>query len=147
MGCTNNKNVLTNSINNVPDNNKIDFNFDKNGVEIDLSNNPTEYENFIKFCADNTFPNLEYLNLSNNNITDISELRVLKAPQLKKLDLRNNKLKNINILMELNYPLEELHLEGNDIDSIEFEQPFFQKLKNNEIIRKQMMSAVSTLKT
>ena len=147
MGCTNNKNVLTNSINNVPNNDKTVFNFDKNGVEIDLSNNPTEYENFIKFCADNTFPNLEYLNLSNNNITDISELRVLKAPQLKKLDLRNNKLKNINILMELNYPLEELHLEGNDIDSIEFEQPFFKKLKNNEIIRKQMMSAVSTLKT
>ena len=147
MGCTTNKNALTNSTNNIPDNDKTVFNFDKNEVEIDLSNNPTEYKNFIKFCADNTFPNLEYLNLSNNNITDLSELRVLKAPQLKKLDLSNNKLNNINILMELKYPLEELDLEGNDIDSSEFDHPFFKKFKNNEIIRKQMMSAVSTLKT
>ena len=160
MGCSSNKNTITNTI--IQTNNyKFALNFNKDEVEIDLSNKPDEYKNFIKFCANNTFPKLEYLNLSKNNLTDLSELKVLKSPRLKKLDLSNNKLNDIDCLKELNFPVEELYIEGNDINSIELEQPFLKKLKkfrfgnnmnytekNNAIIKEQLAdNVISTLQT
>ena len=159
MGCSSNKNTLTNTIVKT-DNCKFVQNFDKDAVEVDLGNKPNEYKDFIKFCTNNEFKKLEYLNLSKNNISDLSELRVLKAPRLKKLDLSNNQLNDIDDLKNLNFPLEELYIEGNNINSIEFDEPFLKKLKklkfgnninytekNNEIIEKQLDNVISTLQT
>ena len=58
------------------------------------------------------------MNLSNNNLSDITELKNLVAPKLRILDLSNNNIENIDVFKELNFPLEELYLNGNKIEQI-----------------------------
>ena len=66
------------------------------------------------------FPLLEDLNLSNNNLSNISGLKELKAPKLRILNLNNNGISNLDIFRQLTFPLEELYLEGNNIKILEF---------------------------
>ena len=102
MDCSSNKDVLTNTIKIGPKLSKVRTNndkyvicFDSNMVNLYLCNNSNEYNDFIKFCEQNPFPKFEYLNLSNNNLEGLSDLRVLVSPQLKNLDLSYNRLQNI----------------------------------------------------
>ena len=112
---------------------KNDINYcvnNTNDSELDLKGKLNTLENFKIFC-NNKFPNLENLNLSSNNLTDISELKKLEAPKLKILDLRDNSIQNIDIFKELDFPLEELYLEGNGINNIEIfiNAPILKNLK------------------
>ena len=112
---------------------KNDINYcvnNTNDSELDLKGKLNTLENFKIFC-NNKFPNLENLNLSSNNLTDISELKKLKAPKLKILDLSDNSIQNIDIFKELDFPLEELYLEGNGINNIEIfiNAPILKNLK------------------
>lgn len=45
------------------------------------------------FCADDMFPNLKWLDVSNNKIT---EMPGLKLPKLEYLDIGYNKLEKVN---------------------------------------------------
>ena len=101
MGCSSCKNIST--INNKKDT----FNIKKDKINykiisnlkipkdidrLDLSyklKNISDYYSFIRM----DLPLLENLNLSNNNLSNISGLKELKAPKLKVLDLSNNTLR------------------------------------------------------
>lgn len=61
------------------------------------------------------FTNLEYLDIGNNNITDISSLSTLK--ELTNLEASNNKITDISPLNSLT-KLETLYLENNNISDI-----------------------------
>ncbi|MFU0550338.1 leucine-rich repeat domain-containing protein, partial [Gardnerella pickettii] len=79
--------------------------------KLDLENWKIDDVRFLKY-----FPNLEDLNLSENTISDISQLPSLK--NLKKLDLRRN---NISIIPVLNgLPnLESLDISENKISNVD----------------------------
>ena len=152
MGCSSDKNDLTKSIkysskssNSKTHNDKSIISFDINAVSLDLSNNLNVYNNFIRFCEKNSFPELKNLNLSNNNLEDLSDLRALIAPKLEQLDLSYNKLQNIDILEELNFALKNINLEGNYSLSIKADDPFFENInlgidKDNSAIIKQQLN-------
>ena len=98
--------------------------------QIDLTSKLTNEED-LKQLLKKKYPNLEYLNLSRNNLTDLSFLKDLKAPKLKKLDLSFNKIERLDVFMELNFPLEELYIQENDLHyyTALIEAPILQKLK------------------
>ena len=102
----------------------------ENIKKLDLSSKVSNYEDLKQLCL-KKYPNLEYLNLSRNNITDLSFLKDLKAPNLKKLDLSFNKIQRLDAFMELNFPLEELYIQENDLHyyTAIIEAPILQKLK------------------
>ena len=124
MGCSGCKNIETININTTKNDNKIEsinnnFIFDnpKEIIILDLKGKFKGNSNFVSFCQNN-FPNLENLNLSNNNLSDISELKNLTAPKLRILDLSNNNIEDIKVFKEVDFVLEELNLKGNPINQI-----------------------------
>ena len=90
---------------------------DKNANVLDLKNKLKNKSEFSYFC-NKQFPNLENLNLSNNNLSDISELKKLLVPNLKILDLSGNQIEDLEVFRELNFKLEELYLKGNSIKNL-----------------------------
>jgi Leucine-rich repeat (LRR) protein len=82
-------------------------------------------EDLSELC-NKKFKKLKELNLSKNDLIDISFLKELNAPKLKKIDLSFNQIKNIiddkNFSKYYNFPqLEELNLSNNNlIDIYEF---------------------------
>ena len=79
-------------------------------------------EDLFELC-NNNFRKLEELNLSKNDLIDISPLKELNAPQLKKIDLSHNKIENVagttNPFKDYNFPqLEELNLSYNNLTNI-----------------------------
>ncbi len=65
------------------------------------------------------FPNLQSLSLDGNNITDPSPLSKVNFPLLQGLFLFNNKIENINFLEKVNFPeLQSLYLYNNKIKDI-----------------------------
>lgn len=66
------------------------------------------------------YPNIEKLNISDNNITDISILNKCRFKELKHFDLSNNKISDITVLKEFKFQkLNELYLNQNKISNIE----------------------------
>ena len=114
----------------ISNNNKLNIN--TNDVDLDLKNKLKEKSDFLYFCNLN-YPNLENLNLTQNNLSDISGLKKLNAPKLKILDLSNNNITNLEVFKELNFQLEELYLEKNqnEIENLEIflKAPCFENLK------------------
>ena len=78
------------------------------------------------------FYNLTKLDLENNNIENINNLKNFRLDNLNTLVLFNNKIKDINILSELNMnEIIDLELEKNSITSIDiFEKCKFKYLTN-----------------
>ena len=72
---------------------------------------------FSDFCFLN-LKEITILNLSNNNIDDITVLKNFRGPKLEELDLSYNSIRDINIFQELKYPLKELDLRYNLIIDI-----------------------------
>ena len=87
-------------------------------VDLNLSYN--KFTNLQIFNKENIFNNLNILNLSHNNIEEITLLMSGKYPNLKKLNLSHNKIKSIKCLENLlNFnKLEELDLSYNNIKEI-----------------------------
>jgi len=79
-------------------------------------------EDFSELC-NIQFKKLKELNLSNNDLIDISPLKDLKAPKLKKIDLSHNQIRiisdNNNSSKYYDFPqLEELNLSYNNLTNI-----------------------------
>ena len=63
-------------------------------------------EGFNQFCSifcSIKLNFIEFLYLSNNNISDITELKNFKTPKLKNLDLSCNSIKNIDIFQKIRF--------------------------------------------
>lgn len=96
-------------------------------------------EGFISFCK-LLIPDIQYLCLSKNNISNINFFINFKAPSLVKLDLSDNIIQKIDILGKVSYPLKNLDLSNNKIKDINifkkesiFKNLQFLLLKNNNI--------------
>ena len=90
----------------------------ENNYEINLKGSlKTKYSSLEEFC-NNEFSELENLNLSSNDISDISPLKNLKSPKLRILDLSDNNIKNLDIFRELQFNLEALYIKGNQIEDL-----------------------------
>ena len=76
-----------------------------------------KYSSLEEFC-NKEFSELENLNLSCNDISDISALKNLKSPNLRILDLSDNNIKNLDIFRELQFNLEALYIKGNQIEDL-----------------------------
>ena len=71
---------------------KLTMNMTGEEIKIDLNNkNIGNIELNLLSCIE--FKNLEVMNLSHNNISDIESLKDFYFPKLKKLDLSSNKIK------------------------------------------------------
>lgn len=109
--------------------------------ELDLNNRAID-DKALKMLSKVIFKNLEYLNLSNNKISNIEELENFQTPQLKIINLSKNEIRNINPLKKFsqNVPkLEEINLDDNKIRNIDvLKENIFPKLQrislqNNDI--------------
>ena len=94
----------------------------------------------LKDLCELEFYDLEILNLSSNNLSDITYLENAKYPKLRELFLFFNKIKDINVLEKVNFPsLTKLGLSDNYITDIKVLEkvkfPFLEKLSlsNNRI--------------
>lgn len=66
------------------------------------------------------YPNLEKLNISNNNISDISTLEKCSFKELKEFNLSINKIQNIDIFKKFSFQkLNELYMDQNQISNLE----------------------------
>ena len=94
----------------------------------------------LKDLCELEFYDLETLNLSSNNLSDITYLENAKFPKLRELFLFFNKIKDINVLEKVNFPsLTKLGLSDNYITEIKVLEkvnfPYLEKLalSNNRI--------------
>ena len=95
----------------------LKFGVELKGNEIKINLNGKNIGNieFNLFTA-LEFKNLEEIDLSNNNISNIEALKDFSAPKLKKIDLSFNKISNIKVLKELSQDkkdLENINLRNN----------------------------------
>lgn len=81
-------------------NSKLQVDLKGDEKEINLSGREIAPNDF-KLLSLIAFPNLEVINLSNNNISDISLLNNFKLTEIKAIDLSYNKIKYINFLQNL----------------------------------------------
>ena len=73
----------------------------------------------LKDLCELEFYDLEMLNLSSNNLSDITYLGNAKFPKLRELNLFSNKIKDISVLEKVKFPfLTKLVLSYNDITDI-----------------------------
>ena len=107
-------------------NKSFNCNIKSNDKKINLKNKEIGDFGFQLLCKLN-LEELEQLILSNNNISNIDDLKFLTSRKLKKLNLGHNNIRNVNIFQNINFPLEELDLSSNRIDNINV----FENLKNN----------------
>ena len=80
---------------------KYNANLNFSNEEINLSN-INFGQNGFELLTQISFHNIIKLNLENNNIQNINNLKNLKLDNLQSLELYNNKIKEINILSKLN---------------------------------------------
>ena len=75
--------------------------------------------------------NLNYLNLSYNDINDINILINIPFSNLEKLDLNGNNINDIEPLLKMPITdLKELYIKNNKIENNEFNQNAFEEIKN-----------------
>ena len=127
---------------------KYNANLNFSNEEINLSN-INFGQNGFELLTQISFHNIIKLNLENNNIQNINNLKNLKLDNLQSLELYNNKIKEINILSKLNMnKIIDLDLEKNNIESIDilqkcnFEFLNFLGLSNNPIRDIKVLSKV-----
>ena len=123
-------------------NNKLNIKLTGKEVKIDLNNkNIGNIE--LNLLSSVDFKELEEINLSHNNISDIEPLKNFK--KLKNIDLSFNKINNINSLKsisKINNKLEKIKLNNNMINDVEIIKenifPYIIEinLDNNNIIKK-----------
>ena len=99
-------------------NNKLNIELTGKEIQLDLNNrNIGNIE--LNLLSGVDFKNIEEINLSHNNISDIEPLKNFK--NLKKVDLSFNKINNINELKSIskyNNKIEKLYLNNNMIKDI-----------------------------
>ena len=123
-------------------NNKLNIELTGKEIKLDLNNkNIGNIE--LNLLSGVDFKNIEEINLSHNNISDIEPLKNFK--NLKKVDLSFNKINNINGLKSIskyNNKIEKLYLNNNMIKDVKilkeniFPNIIEINLDNNNIIQK-----------
>ena len=121
---------------------KLNINLTGKELSIDLNNkNIGNIE--LNLLSGVEFKNLEEINLSHNELSDIGPLKSFK--NLKKIDLSFNKINNINLLKDIaknNNKIEKINLNNNMINDIQiFKENLFPNiidinLDNNNLILK-----------
>ena len=86
---------------------KFGIELNGNEIKINLNGKNIGIIEFNLFTA-LEFKNLEEIDLSNNNISNIEALKDFSTPKLKKIDLSFNKITDIKILKELSQEKKEL---------------------------------------
>jgi Leucine-rich repeat (LRR) protein len=120
------------------------LNIELTGKEIKLDLNNKNIGNIeLNLLSGVDFKNIEEINLSHNNISDIEPLKNFK--NLKKVDLSFNKINNINELKSIskyNNKIEKLYLNNNMIKDVKilkeniFPNIIEINIDNNNIIQK-----------
>ena len=125
-------------------NNKLELQLTGNEIKLYLNNKNINNIDLSLLCEVN-FKNLEEINLSNNNISNIEPIQNLK--KLKKIDLSFNKINNIDSLkgiIENNKDIKEIKLNNNEIRNDQNIKENYHcieiNLENNNIIKKDIES-------
>ena len=85
----------------------------------------------IKLLCKLQLNKLKTLMLTNNDISNIDDLKLLNSKELEALDLGYNNIRNVNIFKEVPFSLKELDLNNNRIENINiFENLEKSKLQN-----------------
>ena len=85
----------------------------------------------IKLLCKLKLNKLKKLMLTNNDISNIDDLKLLNSKELEALDLGYNNIRNVNIFKEVPFSLKELDLNNNRIENINiFENLEKSKLQN-----------------
>ena len=79
---------------------KFGVNIVGNEIKIDLNNKNVENID-LKLLTNVPFPNLKIIDLSNNKISNIESLPQLEAPNLNEINLHHNQISNINPLKDV----------------------------------------------
>jgi len=122
----------------------LNINLTGKEIKIDLnSKNISNIELSLLSCID--FNNLEEINLSHNNISDIKELKDFNTQNLKRIDLSYNKIidiKPLNQLAKKDNKIEIINLSNNSIENAQILTknifPNIQEinLDNNNVLQK-----------
>ena len=101
------------------------------GEELEINLNGKNVGNLdLKLLCSIYYKNLEKIDLSNNNISNLEEIKHLDSPNLKKLILKNNNIKSIEPLTNINSDnLKDIDLSYNKIENI---NPIGTIMKNNK---------------
>jgi len=123
---------------------KLKLNLKGKEIKLDLNNkNIGNIELNLLSCIE--FKDLEEINLSHNNISNIEPLKDFNMPKLKKLDISFNKINNISSFKEISKKINKIeciNISNNSIKNVEILKtnilPFVKEinLDNNNIIKK-----------
>ena len=110
-------------------NSKLEVNLTGKELEINLNGKKVENLDLELLCAIH-YNNLETMDLSNNNISNLEKIINLNSPNLKTLILKNNKIKSIDPLKDIKSTnLKKMDLSYNIIQNI---NPIELIIKNNK---------------
>lgn len=132
---------------------KLNVNLTGNEKKIDLNNKNIDDSLLILLCSID-FPNLEEINLRENNISNFEPLKDIK--NLKNIDLSFNKIEDITPLKKIsesNKEIEKLNLNNNSIYNIDLlKENIFPKIReinidNNLLFYKDIEEIKSVIKS
>lgn len=132
---------------------KLNMNLTGNEKKIDLNNKNIDDSLLILLCSID-FPNLEEINLRENNISNFEPLKDIK--NLKNIDLSFNKIEDITPLKKIsesNKEIEKLNLNNNSIYNIDLlKENIFPKIReinidNNLLFYKDIEEIKSVIKS
>ena len=112
------------------------FEVNLTGEEIKINLNGKKIENLdLKLLCSLNYQNLEEIDLSNNYITNLEELKNLNSPNLKIIILKNNKIVDIGPLKNIiSTNIKKIDLSFNKIAEIDAIKEIMKKNKKIEII-------------
>ena len=117
--------------------NELNIKFEVNlkGEELKINLNGKKIENLdLKLLCSLYYKNLEELDLSNNNLSNIEEMKNLNSPNLKIIILKNNKIEDIEPLKNITSTnIKKIDLSFNKIINV---NPLEEIIKNNKKIEK-----------
>ena len=94
----------------------VKFDLRLTGKEIKIDLNGKNIGNIeLELLSGIEFKNLEELNISSNNITNVQPLKQFKSPNLKVIDISNNPIENIDAIKEMKAKLKEINLKNTNI--------------------------------
>ena len=113
-------------------NTKLQLDLKGDEIRLDLNNQDISPNDLTLFSLIE-FPNLESINLSNNELSDINVLNNFDLSKIKAIDLSYNKIKDLSPLKDISNTaqnLEKLFLNNNNITNADIlKKQYFKKLK------------------
>ena len=111
---------------------KLQLDLKGDEIRLDLNNQDISPNDLTLFSLIE-FPNLETINLSNNELSDINLIKNFDLSKIKAIDLSYNKIKDLSPLKDISntaQKLEKLFLNNNNITNADIlKKQYFKKLK------------------